>query len=102
MSNHTLLSAAIEARNPESVARQLAFYGTRQRQALAVLDILYDCTAGELKRINTWASDWLSDANHQNLRARDDARWQAVNTVYALSTHAMRETGLTWKAEVQS
>lgn len=95
--NHALLRAALEARNADSIAQQLAAYESIPRQAKATLDILYDCTAGELKRINAWASDWLSDTANQPLRARGDARWQAVNTVYALSTHAMREAGITYK-----
>ncbi|MCK7495210.1 MAG: hypothetical protein MZW92_32015 [Comamonadaceae bacterium] len=99
--NHTILRAALDARNPESIANYLACYRNREEQARALLEIFYDCTAGEVKRIHAWASDWLSESGHQALRARGDVRWQAVKTVYTLAAQAIREAGLGRSAEVQ-
>ena len=89
-----LLRAAIEARNPCSIAELLAEYRSCDQQARAVLAVLEDCTAGEVRRIHLWSQDWLSESAHQALRARGDVRWQAVNTVYQLTKQALRQYGV--------
>jgi hypothetical protein len=91
---NTMLRAAIEARTPRAIAELLLEYRTGAHRIRAVLEVLEDCSAGEVRRIHLWAQDWLSEPDHQVLRARNDAQWQAVNAVYELSKHALQQYGV--------
>lgn len=96
-----MIRAALEARNPGSIANYLAHYRRPEDQAQALLDIMFDSTVADLKAIHRWAEDWLSDRANDALRARKDARWQAVNSVYVLAGQALRDSGTVRSVEIQ-
>lgn len=96
--NNTLRDA-IESRNPRALAAALLAYGNATLQTDALIELLNESTAGEIKRIRAWAEDWLSDTSHDNLRATGDARWQAMNSVYLLSRAVLQSAGLVRAAE---
>ena len=96
-----MIRAAIEARNPGSIANYLAHYRRPEDQARVLLDVLYDSTVVEIKSIHRWAEDWLSERTNDALRTRKDARWQAVNSVYLLAGQALRDSGTVRSVEIQ-
>lgn len=96
-----MIRAALEARNPGSIAHYLAHYRRPEDQARVLLDVLYDSTVVEIKALHRWAEDWLSDRTHDALRARSDCRWQAVNSVYVLAGQALRDSGTVRSVEIQ-
>lgn len=98
MSGHPL-HHALEQRSPLAVAHALAQHRNTEAQSETLLDVMYNCTAVEVKNIHDWAEDWLSDAGNTALRQNGDTRWQAMNTVYQIAAAAIKASGTTLRRE---
>jgi hypothetical protein len=98
MSGHAL-HHALDRRDPQALADALAQHRNTETQAETLLDVLYDCTVGEVKRVHAWAEDWLSAAGNNALRVNGDTRWQAMNTVYKLAADAINASGVNMRNE---
>jgi len=96
--NHDLRHA-IEARNPRAVAEAMASLRHAALQSDALLEVLNESTALDLKHIQRWAEDWLSDPARAALRSRGDAHWQAMTSVYQLTRAVLRTAGITRGAD---
>lgn len=96
-----MVRAAIEARNPGSIANYLTHYRRPEDQARVLFEVMVDSTVAELKALHRWAEDWLSDRTNDALRRSGDARWQAVNSVYLIAGQALRASGTVRSVEIQ-
>ena len=84
------LHQALKSKDPSRIARELSPRANPNTPADALALAVRALAPEEARALHAWADGWLRDPDNDCLRARGDARWQAMCEVEMALRAAVR------------